>query len=69
MKAKLSEVLCFQAYVDYKTGRSEAAMKAISSIRDKCQYEDPYGKLLQASLNYDLATQDRQDKDQHSIQS
>jgi len=59
---KLAETICFQGYLLSKLGKTDEAITSLDQIRAKCNFDDPYGKLLQASMNYEKSVEQRNNK-------
>ena len=64
---KLTETICFQGYISSKLGKTDEAIETIDQIRAKCNFDDPYGKLLQASINYEKSVEQRKNKHEQSL--
>jgi len=56
---KLAEAICFQSFLSFKLGKLDEAISSLDQIRAKCNFDDPYGKLLQAAIIYEKSAKQR----------
>ncbi len=56
---KLAEAICFQSFVSFKLGKLDESITSLDQIRAKCNFDDPYGKLLQAAIHYEKSAKQR----------
>jgi len=63
---KMVEALCYQSFLLFQIGKNKQAEEPLALIRAQYNFDDPYGKLLQVSMNYERSLIHRKDRAHYS---